>query len=266
MKYFTSKKSLSCPIIFTCEHASPFIPRKFFNLGLTAKDLKNSKDVYDPGALEMARALATSFKATLVHPNFSRLVIDPNRTLEGKTKESSTQFASALKLKALITRNGQEVIIDVPGNNVPDLIRTEEDRWEEYVRPYYEEIKTIASELQHKFGSVYIFQIHTMFPVYYGDVRKVDICVSHNDAPFAKKQIEILKSVTHLNLNVGDNEPWGMKAVGGGVLGSLQDLAGYNILGLDINSKNLKTKKQISGIVNLVKETIEQTLDTVVKK
>ncbi|MCU0868161.1 MAG: N-formylglutamate amidohydrolase [Burkholderiales bacterium] len=62
----------------TCDHASPAIPRRLGTLGLPESERLRHIG-WDIGILEVALRLSARLDATLVHTNFSRLVIDCNR-------------------------------------------------------------------------------------------------------------------------------------------------------------------------------------------
>ena len=81
MKKFKSKINVNSPILFTCEHASSDIPKKYKNLGLTTKQLRNCKDLYDPNAFELFDALVKKFNSSSQYSQMSRLVVDMNRNL-----------------------------------------------------------------------------------------------------------------------------------------------------------------------------------------
>ena len=70
-------------IIFICDHASNHIPKNFFNLGLTKKDIV-SHIAWDIGAKNLTIYLAEKLKQSYFLSDFSRLLIDPNRKLNSK--------------------------------------------------------------------------------------------------------------------------------------------------------------------------------------
>ena len=66
-------------MIFICDHASNFIPSNYKNLGLKDKHLK-SHIAYDLGAKRFCEILSEKLEQTSFYANFSRLLIDPNRS------------------------------------------------------------------------------------------------------------------------------------------------------------------------------------------
>ena len=67
--------------IITCEHGGNRIPAPYRRLFRGQRALLDSHRGYDPGALVMAKALASAFAAPLVASTVSRLLIDLNRSI-----------------------------------------------------------------------------------------------------------------------------------------------------------------------------------------
>ncbi len=72
--------------LVTCDHASNAVPPEVNggNLGLSAQDMTRHI-AYDPGAAGVTLALAEMLDAPALLSNFSRLVIDPNRSEDDPT-------------------------------------------------------------------------------------------------------------------------------------------------------------------------------------
>src|SRR4029434_4503487 len=68
-------------LVITCEHGGNRIPAPYRELFHDRQALLDSHRGYDPGALIMARALATAFAAPLVVTSVSRLLVDLNRSV-----------------------------------------------------------------------------------------------------------------------------------------------------------------------------------------
>ncbi|MEK7453221.1 MAG: N-formylglutamate amidohydrolase [Patescibacteria group bacterium] len=258
MKYYNQIKKPRSSLIFTCEHASDVIPSEYSNLGLTIHELKYSKDLFDPGSLLLASDLAQDFNASLLYTKFSRLLIDANRFLGAETNKNNTYHAAALKTELLIEDAKGERLVTIQGNKMENLWNEETYRWDKYVSPYYRAIEKLAQQNLKNFGQVYIFQIHSFYPKYNGEVRKIDIGVIHNKLPLAKRLIYSMRNTT--KLCIGDNEPWGMKAVGGGLLEPLQKRRGISVIGLDINNKLLRKQKDILRIKNILANAIRDMI------
>jgi predicted N-formylglutamate amidohydrolase len=74
-----SEKKPNNNFFITCEHASNNLQK--YHLGSTQLNYANSEYAYDIGAKEMAIELSEQMKSFIILPNFSRLIIDPNRSL-----------------------------------------------------------------------------------------------------------------------------------------------------------------------------------------
>jgi predicted N-formylglutamate amidohydrolase len=88
--------------LVTCEHGGNRVPapcRPYFR-GHGA--LLDSHRGYDPGALVMARALASAFGATLLRSTVSRLVVDLNRSLGHPQFQSAAMRGAPPELRAKI--------------------------------------------------------------------------------------------------------------------------------------------------------------------
>jgi predicted N-formylglutamate amidohydrolase len=72
-------------LVFACEHASKKVPRRFASLFAGKDALLDSHRGWDPGALELARALSKRFEAPLFRGIVTRLLVDLNRSLQSPT-------------------------------------------------------------------------------------------------------------------------------------------------------------------------------------
>ncbi|HCU01969.1 TPA: hypothetical protein DIC62_04225 [Candidatus Nomurabacteria bacterium] len=247
-------------VLLTCEHASRRIPAKYKNLGLSKEILNGAKDLYDPGSIEVFRILEGKLKSNYLYSNVSRLVVDYNRMIDGANNKKNTFHASVLKTNLLTEIINGEQIVDIPinyfGNN-KDFSREEKNRFTEYVSPYLEDGKKILSKI-NGFEKKYIIMIHSFFPTYNGDVRKVDIGVLYSKSKnISKKIIKNLRKNT--NLKIGDNSPWKMTDVDG-IFSGLEKEEEIEIIAFDINNKHLKNKKDINKIAILIHKSLIDSL------
>lgn len=72
-------------LLITCEHATNNIHQFKEVASEFDKKILNTHWGYDPGAKDVALSLAEKSKLLLIYPNFSRLLIDPNRNLLSNT-------------------------------------------------------------------------------------------------------------------------------------------------------------------------------------
>jgi predicted N-formylglutamate amidohydrolase len=135
--------------IVTCEHGGNGVPAAYRGLFRGRKDLLESHRGYDPGALDMARSLATALDAPLMASTTSRLLIDLNRPLNHPQVYSTvTRCAS-------------------PGT------RTEIAR--EYHQPYWTGLERAVDQAVGCGRRMVHISSHSFTPVLNGQVRRADV-------------------------------------------------------------------------------------------
>jgi predicted N-formylglutamate amidohydrolase len=72
-------------LVLACEHASKRVPERYQRLFRRREALLDSHRGWDPGALELARALGLEFGAPLFRGVVTRLLVDLNRSLQSPT-------------------------------------------------------------------------------------------------------------------------------------------------------------------------------------
>lgn len=244
------KKNKASNIIFTCEHASPRIPRSLKKLGLTKRQLQNCKDLYDPGAKDLFDLFVKKYKTSCVYSNLSRLVIDKNRHLNAKNKNTNNYHSALIKKEILVEENGEEYFIQIPLNQGVDFCQ-EEKLYNSVCAPYQNEIKTIIKDLQNRHEKVFVISIHTMFPSYNGPLREeqIDLMGYETDGQFRK----VLKAFDGFgDLKVGINKPWGFKDVDDGCFFEIIKMNNVHVMAIEIRNDLLRTKKNVKKIFNLV--------------
>ena len=134
----------------------------------------------------------------------------------------------------------------------------EEKRWNHYVLPYVNAIRSLVKEIAQKKDTVYIFSIHSFYPVYNGEKRTVDIDIIFKDNPIADTVIEICRKYPFA---VGINEPWSYDDVAGGIFPLLQtEQAKVHTLAFDINNKYLNNEEERGAVVESIGDAIHQAI------
>jgi predicted N-formylglutamate amidohydrolase len=64
------------PVIFSCEHATCAVPDAYKEVLAGDEERITSSEGWDPGALNLAQALAMKFRTPLAHCEISRLILD----------------------------------------------------------------------------------------------------------------------------------------------------------------------------------------------
>jgi len=140
-------------VLVSCEHASNRLPDEME----APAELMERHVAWDPGALPIARRLAKEFDAPLHQGEYSRLVVDLNRTV-GNSR--------------LIRRVSDGHEIDFNRDLDPDEV---ERRIERYYRPYREAVFEGVTRIIDEEGRCVHLCIHTFTPVLDGTVRGNDI-------------------------------------------------------------------------------------------
>lgn len=141
--------ALSDSFIITCEHGGNRIPAQYRGLFLEKQALLNSHRAYDPGALDMARALAFAFNGPLVSSSISRLLIDLNRSI------------------------GHRHLFSAAMRGVPATVRDEIVA--QYYWPYRAKVERLASETASAGRRVIHNSSHSFTPEKGGKVRRADV-------------------------------------------------------------------------------------------
>jgi predicted N-formylglutamate amidohydrolase len=136
-------------LVITCEHGGNRIPRRYRNLFHAHQALLDSHRGFDPGALIMARALATAFEAPLVNSTISRLLVDLNRSIGHP-------------------RLHYDAIRDAPSELRQGILK-------HYYRPYRTQAEHLVSQAVADHGHVIHLSSHSFTPELDGKVRNADI-------------------------------------------------------------------------------------------
>jgi predicted N-formylglutamate amidohydrolase len=155
----TAAGSRSAPLVLTCEHASPQLPKEYGTLGLRPAELRDHIG-WDIGAAMVARGLAAFYDAPLVESRYSRLLIDCNRALDDHD---------------LIVADSHGV--HVPGNrHLPEAERRR--RIDGFYQPYHDAIDEV---LEARARPVLLLSVHSFTPELHGKARAIDVGVLYDD-------------------------------------------------------------------------------------
>lgn len=174
-------------VLLICDHASNAVPAELDNLGLDASVMARHVG-WDIGAGPLTHRLAVLLNAPAVLCRFSRLLIDPNRSLDHPQS---------------IPPVSDEIV--VPGNQGLDAAQSER-RAKLYHGPYHDQIsQRIAAASAH--GVPALVAVHSFTPVMDGYERPWHAAVLHDDD--IRLATPILKAFERYSeLVVGDNEPY----------------------------------------------------------
>jgi predicted N-formylglutamate amidohydrolase len=176
------------PLLIVADHAGKHFPRRLGQLGLS--DAEAGRHIaWDIGIGAVCRLIGQALGAVVIRQNYSRLVIDCNRTPGSDT--------SIAELSELTT---------VPGN-IGLSERDKLARVRESFQPYH---RRIANELDRRREAgqpTALISAHSFTPVFKTETRPWHVGVLYNrDRRFAQIVMELLHRED--GLVVGDNEPY----------------------------------------------------------
>ena len=129
-------------IIFICDHANNKIPAKYKGLGLARSELE-SHIAYDLGAKNFVIELTKKLRQSYVISNFSRLIIDPNRSKSSNDLIVQDSFGTR-----------------IPGNNNIDK-KEKNDRIEIFYDKYHFELSEFVKKKKRIYEKVFLISIHS---------------------------------------------------------------------------------------------------------
>lgn len=196
------------PVLFCCEHASNRIPDKLNNLGLS-EDMLQTHIAWDIGAGELSRRVAKKLNATSIRNNYSRLVVDCNRSLSDPS--------------AFIEISDHIII---KGNT--DLVESsKEQRANEIFHPYHDALKKELSS--HLIGeqTPVMISIHSFTPA----LNKQEPRRWHAGILWDKDPRLPVQLLTELSKDkaiiVGDNQPYSGRHIADYSIDHHAELNGY---------------------------------------
>lgn len=175
-------------LVVTCEHASNRVPARAKHLfdSAAARDALNGHRGYDPGAAELTRRFARELTAPACFGEFTRLLIELNRSLHHRRLWS--EFSRELDAE-------------------------ERRHWIEcYYRPYREMARSRLKRAICDHGRVIHLGVHSFTPVLDGEIRNVDVGLLYDprragERALCVRWLERLRAVAP-ELRVRRNQPY----------------------------------------------------------
>ena len=176
------------PFLIVADHAGKHFPRRLEQLGVSDAECERHI-AWDIGIGAVCRLLGQALDAVVIRQNYSRLVIDCNRT-----PGSETSIADLSELTA------------VPGN-IGLSERDKLARVREIFQPYHDRIADELNRRRKATRPTALISVHSFTPVYMTVTRPWHVGVLYNrDRRFAQILMELLHRED--GLVVGDNEPY----------------------------------------------------------
>lgn len=176
------------PFLIVADHGGNLSPRALGRLGVSKAEWQRHI-AWDIGIAGVCRAIADALDATIIQQNYSRLIVDCNRT---PGTETSMPEVSELT--------------PVPGN-VALSEAQKAARVAEIFRPYHDRIEAELDRRLKFSRPTVLIAMHSFTPVYKGAARPWHAGVLYNRDPrLAHLIMALLKREE--GLVVGDNEPY----------------------------------------------------------
>jgi len=179
-------------LVITCEHGGNRIPIRYANLFKANQVLLSTHRGFDPGALVMAKELATAFAAPLLTSTVSRLLVDLNRSVGHP-------------------RLYYETVRKQPSDVTNSILK-------QYYQPYRTQAEHLVRQAIVNHGQVIHLSSHSFTPELDGKVRNADIGLLYDpDRPYEVALCEQWKSAFNAfapELNVRRNYPYQGKGDG----------------------------------------------------
>ncbi|MBP9681488.1 MAG: N-formylglutamate amidohydrolase, partial [Bacteriovorax sp.] len=150
-------------LLFSCEHASNAIPKRYKRLFLKKINLLNTHRGFDNGSRQLGASLGLFFKSPVIYGQFSRLLIDLNRSAHHRNAFS--------EFTAFLTKNEKE-----------DLIKN-------YHTPHWNKVQGALSELWKVNTLIIHIGVHSFTPILNNQKRNADIGILYD--PSRKKEREL---------------------------------------------------------------------------
>lgn len=160
-------EDLGRQVLVTCEHASNRLPEGFE----LASELRRSHIAWDPGALPIAEALARSFKAPIWKGEYSRLLVDLNRTVGNRVMMRRVSDGHRIPFNYGLSAGDRR------------------DRIARYYRPYRDGVARQARRIIARSGRCLHICVHTFTPALKGTVRRNDIGLLHDPRWGIERQV-----------------------------------------------------------------------------
>jgi len=157
-------------VFISAEHASADLPQDAPDLGLNDQTLKSHAS-WDPGAAELARAIAQAIGAPLLLGDHSRLLADLNRSPDNPQVVPEVAFG-----------------VLVPGNReLKD--RDREERIRKYHKPYWDEANRQVTSMISNSGHCLHISVHSFTPEIDPPSRRFDLGLLYDPAHELECQI-----------------------------------------------------------------------------
>lgn len=221
------------PAVLSCEHASPRLPEPW-SWHPDDHWLMGTHWAYDLGARAFTLELGAALRANAVLARFSRLLVDPNRSLDQESLFRTICDERVVRLNEAMSEEDKQA------------------RLERYYKPFHSALDQALA----RSTAPLLFSIHSFTPNYEGVIRDVEIGVLFNDEE--EHALPLFDALRASFANVALNEPWSGKS---GLIYSAESHAhafGRIPLELEVRQDRLEDPAFRARLVPVVRDFIAQ--------
>jgi len=232
-------------IVISCEHASNRIPRRYELLGLPAARLE-THIAWDPGAKEMARACGRLLGCPCHEGQYSRLLVDLNRSLRHP--------------QLMAKQSGG---IAIPGNAAISAHERDE-RIKLYYMPYRKAVLSSIRSTIRRQGRCVHFSMHSFTPSVLGAERRADYGILFDPRRLREKALSLLlaSALREQGWLVRFNYPY--RGVSDGFTSMARQLFSpreYLGIEIEVNQKYLREPESIRRMARQFARTLEEVVE-----
>ena len=216
-------------IIFICDHAKNKIPLKYNNLGLTKKEIE-SHIAYDIGIEKFGIELTKKLKQTYIMSNFSRLVIDPNRSKSDLDLIVENPFG-----------------VKIPGNKNIKL-KEKQNRIFNYYEKYHSKLLELVKKKTKIYEKIFLVSLHSFTKTCEKFDRGIEVGLLWNKN--MNLLLPIQEKLKHEGVSFGRNYPYSGFHFNF-TLDRLNNSFPFDNIAIEIRNDLICSKKGITKYVNI---------------
>ena len=239
-----SRNLTACPLVLSCEHATPEIPSAYRHLFEGAGNVLESHLGWDPGACEAALYLRDHFRCFLALGEATRLLVELNRSLH------HPQLWSTYSSQLSWVRKEQVLRL--------------------YYHPYRERVQAALRSHLVRFPKAIHLSVHSLTPYLDGQHRDFDVALLFDPTRLA--EVELCRiwademQARNAKLRVVENTPY--KGTDDGFTTSLRQVfpaARYLGIEIEFNQALLASRPAWQRLLRLISDAFASTLERILQ-
>lgn len=176
------------PVVLSCEHASQRMPEGF-EWHPEDEHLRGTHWAFDLGVRELTLELALHVGAPAVLSRYSRLIVDPNRSLDSETLFRTVAEGRPVHMNQDLSEEAKQARLD---------------------RLYHPYHRAVSRAVEETTSAPVVFAIHSFTPLYEGDPRPMEVAVLFDQADDLAHRLGA--DMEAAGLKVAYNAPYSGKA------------------------------------------------------